>query len=363
MLRGRGLLSKILLTFSTTIFVLALLLFWYLLPAYSDEMTFVPEEILQAPWGSEEGEVGLLKGPDIYSGLASFAVDEDNSLIYILDTINNRVLIYTTDGKLNKIVPISIRGNDISIGDKRNFFVLDAHRGVIDKYNILGNKVATYKVSDSIKAEGIVFKKSKGVFVKTSEQALVPVIEYREKFEELWVKPEVQKRKKTYGLFIGNSESRFLTEFSSKEIAAIKIFNQETKEIKRILIKKEKHDIAWLYPIGSDKNEDIYIVVNELLSDAPIKTERYLKKYDLKGNLLAKAVIPLGRYASVSKTFFVGGSGDVYQLFPYEKGIKIIRWKQALADKLGTKKVEEIFLKSSDENKFFFVHGRIRKNF
>lgn len=55
---------------------------------------FTPAEVFQIEWGHDNGQVGLLKVPGRNYGPQSFAVDEWNREIYILDSTNQYILIY-----------------------------------------------------------------------------------------------------------------------------------------------------------------------------------------------------------------------------------------------------------------------------
>ncbi|PJA88105.1 MAG: hypothetical protein CO140_00720, partial [Candidatus Moranbacteria bacterium CG_4_9_14_3_um_filter_40_7] len=156
---------------------------------------FASSEVFQIEWGNGNGQVGLLKVPGRNYGPQSFAVDEGNGKIYILDSTNQRILIYDLSGNILTFIPISERADDLCLGDTGIYVLYKADLKVIE-YSTDGSVIENYPLVDTKSpVVGIHFSKEQGLFFETADESSYPLIEKGAK-----VLHEAQIKRKTKGL-------------------------------------------------------------------------------------------------------------------------------------------------------------------
>jgi outer membrane protein assembly factor BamB len=279
---------------------------------------FTPVEVFQIEWGNDNGQIGLLKVPGRNYGPQSFAVDEGNGKIYILDSTNQYILIYNLSGTLLSSIPISKRSDDLCLGDQENLYILYKVERKVVKYDLNGTVIATYPLIDTKSpVTGICFINEKGLFFETADGTSYPLIENGVK-----VSLETQNQQKILGLPRNND--RFFLERKNTSQGIIRILDFKGKTKKEIPVLKKEQNIETLSLIGIDNEKNIYLVVEESANSLEVK--RYLRKYDREGVLLAEALIPYSNYVYTLRDLGVTKTGKVYQVLPLKKHVKVLMW-------------------------------------
>jgi uncharacterized repeat protein (TIGR02543 family) len=280
------------------------------------QTNFIPTEVFQLKWGNGESQVGLLKVPGRSYGPQSFAVDEGNK-IYILDSANQRILIYDLSGNLFSSVPISQRADDLCLGIKSIYVLYSAEMKVVE-YSLNGTIIATYPLIDTKSPiVGIHFTSEQGLFFETADGTSYPLIEKGVK-----VTLEAQNKRKIIGL--NRNNDYFFLERKNLLQGIIRILDFEGKVKKELPVLKKEQNIESLTLIGTDNEKNIYLVVEE--STNSFEVRRYLRKYNHEGVLLAEAIIPYSNYAYTFRDLRVTKTGKVYQLLPLKENAKVLIW-------------------------------------
>ena len=118
-------------------------------------------EFIRTPWGDGDGKVGIYDtsssadaGPSI--GPNSFSVDE-NGNIYVLDTVNGRVLRFDPNGVYGNSITIApIWPDDIGVRNG-NIYIFDIGSKKILKYDLTGKDIAVYTLPKALIYYGIYF--------------------------------------------------------------------------------------------------------------------------------------------------------------------------------------------------------------
>jgi len=312
-----------------------------------------PGEVMRIPWGTGPGKVGLFKTPERNYGPQSFAINELTKKIYILDSVNSRILVYNEEnGNFARSIPLKKpRGDDIALEDEKSIYVLYLAEEKVIQYSLEGQILHSYEIpdfKDMRPVSGIYFVEGKGLFFQTSDQKLFPLFSF-ENGGKMELRSEQIHEKASVGLLLKNLKSAFVKR-ESGNMASVTINN-----LKEITIHRHEHDICGLYVIGNDDAGNIYLIVEELLSSNPIQVRRYLMKYSEDRNLLADTQCPYNNYAYIFREFRVTSNGIVYQMIPFSDYLEIIKWVPEDQRSTGAISIEELANKAQEsalESKF-----------
>ncbi|MDH5768013.1 MAG: hypothetical protein OEZ31_03535, partial [Nitrospirota bacterium] len=106
---------------------------------------------IDIPYGSGKGEVGAFSGPEGSSrGPLSFNVDDEGN-IYICDTVNERIQIFSTNGIYQSTIPLKkgTIATDIAVDKKGFVYILDYTVSKLYQYDKTGEIIATIGVDVS----------------------------------------------------------------------------------------------------------------------------------------------------------------------------------------------------------------------
>jgi len=253
-----------------------------------------PVEILQIEWGNGDGQVGLLRVPGENYGPQSFSVDEKNGKIHIVDSTNQRVLVYDLTGNPLSFTPISDRADDLCLGGQENLYVLYAAEKKVVEYDLNGSIIATYPlVNTKTPITGIRFSRDQTLFFETADEYSYPLAKQGAKLD-------VGAQSKGKILGFSSNDSYFFLERRGPSRGSIRLLDSDGKVKKELSVTNKEGRIETLIFIGADEEENIYIALEESTSSFEVK--RYLKKYDPEGVLLAEALIPYSNYAYTFNT-------------------------------------------------------------
>lgn len=228
-------------------------------------------------------------------GPQSFAVDNDN--LYILDTLNKKVLVYN-DLKWIKNISISMCSypRDIIAQDNRIFILDDSGyifeidpNGDIQEFLKLPDKLQAYQVNK------LSFDSNDNLFLDLGDSAYINQ-------NKDWKSIETDS-----------------VEVTGKTAKINKIKNGNIIDISFM----EKS--GGVNIIGSDKYDNTYV---EIIDDVPdsslVLIESTLRKYDKSGKLISMARIPLEDYYNYPLRFFnVTDDGEVYIMALKDSSVEI----------------------------------------
>jgi len=321
--------------------------------------TYEAELFVEAKWGSEDGEVGIfVSGGDaggagpVY-GPQSFDVDDKTGYLYLLDSVNERVLEYDEKGKYLRDFPIACGGTgDIRISPDGEFLYVFSWRcEAIYKYNILGEFLEEYKVLPNEKERptlslgGLSFDGSENVMLELEIEDYFK----GDRFYQIGINEDEWESNSYIGYISNNKEEYYLSDGkriyytikktnprnSKKTERHILILNKEGLPQKEIDIKflEEVH----IYFIGFGRNNSFYLDVcyNDNYNEE-------IHKYNKEGRLLA--IVGINKflkmkageinkesniYASYFKNFRVDKNDNVYYMFTFKnEGLKVFKYSK-----------------------------------
>ena len=301
------------------------------------------ELFVQAPWGDGQGEVGLSNpseqgvedaGPNY--GPQSFDVAE-NGHLFLLDSVNGRVIEYDDQGKYLKDFPIACGGTgDIRVSPDNKFLYVFSWRceGVY-KYSIEGKFLEGYKFSREMKSgflgtEGLEFDKEGNIMLELGIRS------YDEdgRFYQVGKNGDEWKNNNFAGHPLNSKDEyclvRGLKKGETWTECHLVVLDENNKPKREIKIELPRD--GFVYFTGFDKNDNIYLEIQ--YSDGSSDNE--IRKYNQRGGLLTvidfkempKKNNFVWNYTQTFKEVKISKNGDVYLMFSDPSEIKIYKYSK-----------------------------------
>jgi hypothetical protein len=289
---------------------------------------FKQTKILDFGWGEGSNEMGFFKeqGGFLY-GPNSFDVDR-YGLIYILDSVNNRVSVFTQDGSNVRTFPVETTGliSFIEIDELRNVWINDAEKYRIIKYSHTGDfqQRIIYGLGERGVIEPFITVRDSEIFLAMSKIEIGNEI----KNSNIYEGTTYQAKKIRLPM---NQRARLVGKISGSYYNTINIIDKIPKIIiydKDGLIKDitfleidPTHSVVFL---SEDNYGNIYFKLT-----SPIKNTTQIWKYSSDLTFMAKIdYVPdyMNNQFSVMNDLVIDGAGDIYFLLLKESGVQIIKW-------------------------------------
>ena len=333
-------------------------------PVEPVEMEIYEAELfIEAKWGDGEGEAGIfMSGGDeggagpVY-GPQSFDVDDRTGYLYLLDSVNERVLEYDESGKYLKTFPIACGGTgDVRVSPDGEFLCVFSWRcEAIYKYDISGEFLESYKILPNEKErpnfcrESLEFDENKNVMLKLEIEDFEKGCRFYQigKDGDEWKNNNYENHiskdgKEYYKLRQINSHNRSV-EIISKEGELLKKISVELSQ--ELLIKLSQK--VYVYYLGCDK-ENIYLDVafEHGSMDEGFYFDDVIWKYSKEKGLLAKIDIlePFKKMYNITDNKFLPNYSytwapivnervvvkeDIYRMFTFKnEGLKIFKYSK-----------------------------------
>lgn len=269
-------------------------------------------------YGSAPANIGLInKGEGAQTGPASFCTGSDGTL-YIADTVNNKIKIYSADGEF--LSDIALKGdgpNDISIDKNGNLYVYDVN-GSLYQYDSKGTYKAEINMDESRwDTIGPMHVVNNQIFARANGAGdiLLATIENGQLQTPANPPPKSSEVVETgmQGATTGNRYTAVLNQESRG--AEIKIDNPSSSSTVFIPLQ----DIVSAEVLGEDRFANFY-VKTEADKNNNIQVE--VSKFDPSGTYVGTLPIPGDDYAFWSiRTLTVNTEGLIDQMMPGKNGV------------------------------------------
>jgi len=298
----------------------------------SKREVYKPIGLVMAPWGNSEGQVGLVESPlgEIH-GPQSFDVDKKGN-IYLLDSVNRRVLKYNENGIYLSGFPIKEAAritDDILVqNDYIYILYLAAHK--LLQYTTTGNFLNEYRIPDEITSSpnstestivGLCLDSRGNLGIETAD----------------YVFHQIAGQYNYYGKQ-GKREKKYYV--VNNKYQCIEILGPNETEIRTIPVRVPDFldafslvsvDAFSCYLAGIDNMNNIYVEAHLFRNKNIWKA---VGKYSSEGKLLS--IVPLAdpkiTQASIPthkfKQIRVNDEGDIYYLFTSPDYVKIMRYSK-----------------------------------
>lgn len=318
--------------------------------------TYKSELFIQAKWGKGRGEVGMLYNPDEIGkegdigpnyGPQSFDIDEATGHLFLMDSINERMIEYDENGKYLRDFPIGIGATtDMKIKDN-HIYVLSFGSDAVYKLDTSGKILEIYLIASEknpgIGNLGIEFDENGNIMVETSIKGYNNN-DYR--FYQASPNGDKWKTNSYKGNISRDKKGFYFARGSDWYTSKIQKVDEKGNVQKEFTVKlKEK---AYVYYEGFDDKDNVYLNIGY---KDPIKTEEgssdeFIWKYSKDGKLLAEidlfspfrkffkddellAIPRIYSYARQFKGDRITSDGDIYYMFNFKgNGIMIFKYSK-----------------------------------
>ncbi len=277
-------------------------------PLYS----FTAEEMANLEWGNQANQVALTRVPANNFGPPRLTVDQNGLLIYLLDSANQRILVFNTDKKDFRSIPIdSDEADDFCMTEDDSFYLLFAQERKIALYTSTGERSRT----EPIQNEAIPLS----LHCQPNSERVLGAFDGH--FYRL--------NNKTPLTYIPLGDYRFHSEQHDNSQATLWMYHNKTQNSYEISIQPRIGTLDLIDLIGVDQVGHFYLIVEEIVNKGTDSEDvlRFLRKYAPTGQLIAEGKLPYSTYTYVIKDLAVTPQGEVFQMLPIKKHLKLIKWR------------------------------------
>lgn len=320
----------------------------------SELETYRSELFIEAKWGEGKGEVGLFNpseqgiedaGPNY--GPQSFDINESDGHLFLLDSINKRVIEYGENGKYLRDFYIGIGATtDIKIKDE-NIYILSFGSDAVYKLDMSGKILEKYLITPGknpgVGNGGIEFDEDENIMVDTSISGYNDG-DYR--FYQIGPNGDEWKTNSYIGNITRDKKGFYLIKGIDWLTYKVQTLNRLESVQKEFAIKLPQK--AYVYYYGSDAKGNIYLNVGykDSIETKEGISDEFVFKYDKNGILLAEfdLFVPLRKFFSDDEILAIprlylyandfinvriDNKGEMYRLYSFkDKGIMIFKYSK-----------------------------------
>jgi cell wall-associated NlpC family hydrolase len=260
------------------------------------------KELLHVPWGNTPDRVALRSGPGGQFGPSSFRVNQNE--IFILDSENQRILLYNSN-LLKNIAAIQLPYTDDFLSLSEDHIILLKENELFELKNNLLQKICS-PPDPRIIINDLKYQNRQISASQSNQITIFPV-------PGGLAKPSVETPVKV------NKSSFYRAEI-------------RTDQSESFSIQSNQANLGVVKYLGSTPNGNLYIYVEYITQQAPLKVDRYVQLYAQNGTLITKINIPQIQNSYIFREFDVDDQGNLYHMISAADGIHIIAWYNDLQE-------------------------------
>lgn len=299
--------------YAITVFVLTLGLV-FVKPAAAETL----ETVFVAPWGDEEGEMGLINQPEQeICGPLSFCTDGQN--VFILDTVHSQIVAIDADRNA-KVLASKVAGSGICADGSGGVFVQD-HRRVMH----IDASGKTQKQLSIKETPGAPHKLVEGygmdMFVDPSGYLCVRGLN-----QEAHRVSEVPRMHSSAADIPADSAASL--QYRIKRLAGNEVrilgLDPDGKVLVSVPVQLDGGQPGAVLFKGTDAQENLYAEVESINGN---KVGLEVHRYSPSGERLGVLHLSNDYFTTVYKKTELANDGSVYQMLTTSEGVQILRWK------------------------------------
>ena len=293
--------------------------------------------VLQGAWGKEAGQFGKVDEAS-RPGPMDFAVVGDE--LFVLDSVNSRVQVFTLDGGFRKAIPIATATADfMAVDDQGNITVLDAFvKRECKTFQGDGTLKKLTKIPAELKLPSAIFVAGDSIWV---EERHSQVFEISDSPEKNGSSGKITKRISGRPVVrAGKSTGEFSTVHARR--------NGQREVILRVsddLNKEKLTSLRFPRVIGSVVGLDTDVKGRCYLTAACLTDEKnnswntdlVTAVFSPEGEIVKTVCMPNNYITDHYRKVFVTPAGDIYQMQTDSAGVRFIRWESGNAAGRGEK--------------------------
>ncbi|MBM4135637.1 MAG: hypothetical protein FJ241_02275 [Nitrospira sp.] len=277
---------------------------------------------IEIPYGSGEGEVGAVdEGEGVIIGPKSFTID-DKGNIYICDTVNNRVQIFSRDGKHLSAIPLEMEAmaEDIAV-DSSGFVYIYDQLGKLYQYDKKGNMVN--KINVGWRGGGTMHIINNEIYMYACDFNTCGDFIIGRVLNNVLVGPSAEELKRFKEPLKGKqglSGKKYMTSLKRFEKGELKIEDRESTAFK--ILSFPFKNILSIKFLGEDKRGDLYIKTERDNENQELVVE--VHKFNPHGDYLGTIQMPPSniRFWSV-KNYSISKNGIIYGFLPEKDKLRL----------------------------------------
>lgn len=264
---------------------------------------YSPSTILQLEYGDGDKQVGLISEVEDFRPMGPLSFAVKGAEVYILDEVNEKAKVFTPTGELIRSVQVDEGSSDLAVDSSDRLYVLDSRTNSIAEYDVgsyLPTRIAANQpVSDlSADPEGVVSAK--------------------------------MRDSSTYSLVESTGKRNWRLSLEPYTCIKVgdhlgKVINNSTGKAFQVSTEDSFGSISYL---GSDREQNIYVVVEELLPGDTIQVKTEVRKYSRGGRQIAEIPVNIDYVAQPKKDLILDADGSVYHLLPMKDHLIVEKWSK-----------------------------------
>ena len=259
------------------------------------------------PWGKDKASLQKREAPEALYGPQSFSVQNDT--LRILDT-QNRQLKTFINGRWKKSLPVPFDSRDF-IWQKNGMGICLSGNTVFQTDGNGWREVYHGPLKQTIRRlqktdEGFVVNYSAGMNLEMGTPALK------------------KGAAKESGVLYDGYKVRLIKE--DRATGRVDVENLINGRRSNFIIDVPRHNLASLQCIGVDKQRHIFLQVELIENEIPLRVARTVQVFDLNGKRLARLDLSPFVYAFIENDIRIDHSGNFYQMLASADGVDIYKW-------------------------------------
>lgn len=267
-----------------------------------------PETVLNLSWGDQAETVGMRQAPEGLFGPAAFRVIGEK--ILILDNQNGLLKIFENRA-VRKQLPVHPLSDDFLYFSDDNYIILENNRLFRRQYD---GRELIFSPPERRIIRGI-----KAVDNQTIGINLAGGTHVKKNWSD-------GRRSTAAAGHLSQDKWLIHTVKKDRRGGIIRISNQDGGIDTVLTLDFPDNNLASIQFVALDNQNRLYLNIEKIENEVPLRVERELRVLTLKGRELASFNLPVRGYARAFRDLFVAQSGVVYQMITTEQGLEILRW-------------------------------------